>query len=741
MNTTPEKTPTREEQIRQLVASARKDIDADVAERRLMMEESAKKMEAAEARSRELADALETYLNEPDEVKQEPINLESKMKEAVVEEDEPDLLTLPLNDTDEKEQFIVETSERSALRPSRRDTNSPEVNEPSAHGIAQDVRGHTRPGQVQEYFNFQENYDQRADQEEQLDKQELVRRLRFYEQKEREQNYQSDQERAIRSAQEARITSDRVGAVRKSFGGPKQAIAMYDVKDKVEALNGLELLTSLLKSNGLKNCQLVAVKPPEVYKFIEACDRVSKLHTVFFHFFQALIAPDVWIAIQAWNGARKKDSKVPDKWWPIREDMPTNTFVGRGGFIDTTKLGSHSERGRIPKYNRAVDLNDVHGEGLRGIGWKPIMNILRAMVAPKKERDFQLQLETEANRRLSKGLKEQLLKHKGPLRLVDAADLSTEAKQATAVIKETIEYLQGGRKLAKDAHEPGYSEFRYTSKDGLESMIKTMFESWGMKHSLFLHAQLHTKWPHKMIGDLREQMVQSEPGEGQHKKVTTLEEYWAITEEYWTSLYDIGNSTVTILDDLGVQVDKKHLGSMSTSERLYTETEMLKLKADWKSKAQEKTKIALQAGELVLQASNGIYQNRFKGTPMCFKTAGRMCDEDRECDGLTKGGGPCPGHDNRDPKDWIAGTQYMIESTKRDLVYHEKRLKHLEALNLRIKKEGQSAVPEIKPLPGRHRPLNALELDYELAEAQDASYIAGVVNALDSSSDTDDVSM
>ena len=75
MNTTPEKTPTREEQIRQLVASARKDIDADVAERRLMMEESAKKMEAAEARSRELADALETYLNEPDEVKQEPINL------------------------------------------------------------------------------------------------------------------------------------------------------------------------------------------------------------------------------------------------------------------------------------------------------------------------------------------------------------------------------------------------------------------------------------------------------------------------------------------------------------------------------------------------------------------------------------------------------------------------------------------------------------------------------------------
>ena len=60
---------------------------------------------------------------------------------------------------------------------------------------------------------------------------------------------------------------------------------------------------------------------------------------------------------------------------------------------------------------------------------------------------------------------------------------------------------------------------------------------------------------------------------------------------------------------------------MSTTERVYTETEMLELKADWKSKAQERTKIALQAGELVLQASNGIYPNRFKGTPMCFKTA------------------------------------------------------------------------------------------------------------------------
>ena len=180
---------------------------------------------------------------------------------------------------------------------------------------------------------------------------------------------------------------------------------------------------------------------------------------------------------------------------------------------------------------------------------------------------------------------------------------------------------------------------------------------------------------------------------------------------------------------------------MSTSERVYTEAEMLELKAEWRSNAQEKTKIALQASELVLQASNVIYPHRFKGTPICFKTAGRMSDEDRVCDGLVKGGGPCTGHKNRDPKDWIAGTQHMIESTRRDLAYYEKRLKHLEALNLRIKKEGQSAVPSIKPHPGQDRPLHALEMDYELAEAQDASYVASVVNALDSSSDTDDASM
>ena len=167
----------------------------------------------------------------------------------------------------------------------------------------------------------------------------------------------------------------------------------------------------------------------------------------------------------------------------------------------------------------------------------------------------------------------------------------------------------------------------------------------------------------------------------------------------------------------------------------------MEIKSQWKSKAQERTRIALQACEVVLQASNVTYPNRFKGVPICFKTAGRMSDEDRNCDGLVKGGGPCTGHKNRDPKDWEAGTQHMIESTKRDLAYYEKRLKHLVALNARIKRDGASAVPTIEPHPGRDRPLHALEIQDGLEEVEEAGLIASVVNALDSSSDADDDSM
>ena len=97
-----------------------------------------------------------------------------------------------------------------------------------------------------------------------------------------------------------------------------------------------------------------------MYKWTEACDRVRKLFpAIFDDFFAALIVPDVWTAIQAWNAARKQDQFCPGKWWPIYQNMPSNTFIGRGGFIDTTKLGSHSERRRIQKYERATHTGKV----------------------------------------------------------------------------------------------------------------------------------------------------------------------------------------------------------------------------------------------------------------------------------------------------------------------------------------------------------------------------------------------
>ena len=98
--------------------------------------------------------------------------------------------------------------------------------------------------------------------------------------------YQSDHKLDMINASEARTINDRVGAVRKSFGGPQKTVAMYDMKNKVEAINDMELLTTQLKSHGLKNCKLIAVTPAAVYMWIEVCDRVSKLYNVFFHFFK-----------------------------------------------------------------------------------------------------------------------------------------------------------------------------------------------------------------------------------------------------------------------------------------------------------------------------------------------------------------------------------------------------------------------------------------------------------------------
>ena len=75
-----------------------------------------------------------------------------------------------------------------------------------------------------------------------------------------------------------------------SFGGALKNSSVYDKINRVEAVNGLELLTGALKNSGLRSCDLVAVSPSAVYKWTEACDRVRKLHpAIFDDFFATLI--------------------------------------------------------------------------------------------------------------------------------------------------------------------------------------------------------------------------------------------------------------------------------------------------------------------------------------------------------------------------------------------------------------------------------------------------------------------
>ena len=89
-------------------------------------------MEQSESATKELSSLLERFVTDVDEEEvtledekgQEPTNLENKMDEAVNhgEPVRPQSFDAP----DEAQQVIIETSERSAFRPSRRDTNSPE---------------------------------------------------------------------------------------------------------------------------------------------------------------------------------------------------------------------------------------------------------------------------------------------------------------------------------------------------------------------------------------------------------------------------------------------------------------------------------------------------------------------------------------------------------------------------------------------------------------------------------------
>ena len=115
-------------------------------------------------------------------------------------------------------------------------------------------------------------------------------------------------------------------------------------------------------------------------------------------------------------------------------------IIGRGGFTDSTKATTDNLERRVSNYVCKNELNDVHGKGLRRIGWKQVSTALRAMVAPKKKKAFKLKL--EASRRLSKTLKDQLAAQKGSIRLVEDQSIATQCKAASKIIADAMDFLQ-----------------------------------------------------------------------------------------------------------------------------------------------------------------------------------------------------------------------------------------------------------------------------------------------------------
>ena len=112
---------------------------------------------------------------------------------------------------------------------------------------------------------------------------ELERKLREFEDADYHRRRQEERNQALREAEEAKSFKDRVGQVRQSFGGSLKNSMAYDKTNKVEAVNGLELLTGALKiAGGSKSVDLTTVSPTTVYNWLESCDRVRKLHPAIF---------------------------------------------------------------------------------------------------------------------------------------------------------------------------------------------------------------------------------------------------------------------------------------------------------------------------------------------------------------------------------------------------------------------------------------------------------------------------
>ena len=112
-----------------------------------------------------------------------------------------------------------------------------------------------------------------------------------------------------------------------------------------------------------------------------------------------------------------------------------NVILGRAGFTESTRATTDDLKAHVPRYVKMCDICNVHGEGLRGLSWELVCGVLRAMIAPKKKKDFAFQLELEASRRLSKKLRNELAAQKGPLKLVDGVKVSEQCKAAMQTIK------------------------------------------------------------------------------------------------------------------------------------------------------------------------------------------------------------------------------------------------------------------------------------------------------------------
>lgn len=535
---------------------------------------------------------------------------------------------------------------------------------------------------------------------------------------------------------------DRVRSVRDSIGVMRSSRGRgYNRQTTVEAVNSLELLKDAMRGVGQKP-ELDVITAENVYPWIEACNKVQSLETeVFNDYFPVLFSCETWANIQDWNAARKEDKERPGEYWPIK--LGHGVIVGRTGFTDSTKATTDRLSQYVPNYKRECDLNDVHGEGLRGVSWERVCSVLRAMVAPKKKKAFKSQLEREASRLLSKSMRNQLNAQNGPLDLIEGVLVATKCKAAMKTIADAMARIREGQRFAKSYHETGFQEIRYDGTDGYEAMIKALLESWKAAHALNLHVEMHKPYPFDSVRELREELAATEANNDKARKITTLLEYYAIYEAHWTNVYDLGHVQETTLEALGIPIETKVLQAVEAGERLYTEDDVKQLKKIWKRDNDEKLRLALAANEYHLQAVttfNGKYG--YKGNPICFREAGRMSDKDRKCDGLVKGGGVCQGHKNRNVEDWLSGLLYMIEQTKRDQVYYDKRLDHLRSLRKRIQKEGIAAIPKFEPYPGRDRPLQKMGYvsDHdgdESGDEEEDGCMGGVVNELDSNSDSD----